>query len=70
MKVTAQRDGVTKIFPRRSWDLMPKNKWGWVEISEPIVPQFVADHLAAAATAQQPEQVNQEPQKRGRKSKK
>ena len=42
--LTATRNGVSRTFTRRMWDIMGTDKYGWV--LEPEVPKEVAELVA------------------------
>lgn len=71
-KVIAMRAGVTKPFSARSWALMPRDKYGWVQVVEnPTPPAFVSAEIEARAAIAESENVQHSPApKKGRKSKK
>lgn len=81
-KVIAMRAGVTKPFSARSWALMPRDKYGWVEVRDKdgwvevrenlTPPDFVSAEIEARRALvieSKKEQYSPAP-KKGRKPKK
>lgn len=66
------RAGVTKPFSARSWALMPRDKYGWIQVVEnPTPPDFVSAEIEARAATVESENVQHSPApKKGRKPKK
>lgn len=71
-KIIAMRAGVTKPFSARSWALMPRHKYGWIQVVEnPTPPAFVSAEIEARAATVESENVQHSPApKKGRKPKK
>ena len=66
------RAGVTKPFSARSWALMPRDKYGWIEVVEnPTPPAFVSAEIEVRAATVESEKAQHSPApKKGRKPKK
>ena len=66
------RAGVTKPFSARSWALMPRDKYGWIQVVEnPTPPDFVSAEIEARAATVESEKAQHSPApKKGRKPKK
>lgn len=43
--VKATREGRTKTFPARLWDIMPEHKYGWTISAPATLPTTVAENL-------------------------